>query len=405
MPRSILHVDMDQFYAAVEMQRHPELKGKPVIIGSDPKGGSGRGVVSTASYEARVFGVRSALPISSAYKLCPQGVFLPVDMEAYIKVSEQIHEVFEMLTPDVEPLSLDEAFLDVSASSLLFGDGPACAQRIKDEIKARTGLDCSVGVAANKFVAKVASDLRKPDALVVVPPGTEAEFLAPLPIGRLWGVGKASEPQFHRLGIRTIGDLLKAGPGVLKANFGESYTAHLTALAQGLDERAVVSEQRAKSIGRETTFEEDSRDLGLLRQTLADLAEDVAVRLRRHGWVAGQLTVKFRWQGFETHTRQQALRPATAHGPSLFAVANEILKEELEADGRPVRLIGLSAAKIGDAGQGSQAELFGHSQLKQEALDVAMDKVNDRFGDEALKRGNQSLDAPRRTRTGFSPGS
>ena len=403
MPRTILHVDMDQFYAAVELQRRPELRGRPVIIGSDPKGGQGRGVVSTASYEARVFGVRSALPISTAYKLCPQGVFLPVDMAAYIKVSEQINEVFEELTPDVEPLSLDEAFLDVSASSLLFGDGPACARRVKDEIKSRTGLNCSVGVAANKFVAKVASDLRKPDALVVVPPGTEAAFLAPLPIGRLWGVGKASEPQFIRLGIRCIGDLLKAGPGVLKASFGESYTAHLTALAQGLDERPVVSEHRAKSVGRETTFEDDTRDLGLLRQTLADLSEDVAVRLRRHGWVAGQLTVKFRWQGFETHTRQQALRPATSHGPSLFAVAREILKEELGADGRPLRLIGLSAGKIADAGQGSQAELFGHPQVKQEALDVAMDKVNDRFGDEALKRGNQSLDAPKRVRTGFSP--
>ena len=200
---------MDQFYAAVEIHRRPELKGKPVIIGMDPQQGQARGVVSTASYEARAFGVRSAMPISTAWKLCPQGVFLPVDFAAYIAVSEQIHQVFESLTPEVEPLSLDEAFLDVSASSLLFGDGEACARRVKDEILRVTGLTCSVGVAANKFVAKVASELRKPDGLVVVPPGSEQAFLAPLAIGRLWGVGKVAEAQFIKLGIRTIGDLLK----------------------------------------------------------------------------------------------------------------------------------------------------------------------------------------------------
>ena len=403
MPRAILHVDMDQFYAAVEMQRRPELKGKPVIIGTDPKQGTARGVVSTASYEARKFGVRSAMPISTAWKLCPQGVFLEVDMPAYMAVSEQIHEIFESLTPDVEPLSLDEAFLDVSASALLFGDGEACAKRIKAEILAKTGLTCSVGVAANKFVAKVASEARKPDGLVVVAPGKEQEFLAPLAIGALWGVGKVAEAQFLKLGVRRIGDLLKVEERLLLASFGEGYTGHVLALARGQDSRPVESEHRAKSVGRETTFEDDTRDLGLLRQTLADLSEDVAGRLRRHGWVAGQVTVKFRWEGFETHTRQVALKPATAHGPELFAAARELLKEELEADGRKVRLIGLSAGKIGESGGASQSELFGASPQRQEALDTAMDKVNDRFGSDSLKRGNQSLDAPRRVRTGFSP--
>jgi nucleotidyltransferase/DNA polymerase involved in DNA repair len=403
VPRSILHVDMDQFYAAVEMQRQPELKGKPVIIGSDPKQGTARGVVSTASYEARAFGVRSAMPISTAWKLCPQGVFLDVDMPAYAAVSDQIHLVFEMLTPDVEPLSLDEAFLDVSASALLFGDGEACAKRVKAEILARTGLTCSVGVAANKFVAKVASELQKPDGLVLVPEGGEQAFLAPLAIGRLWGVGKVAEAQFLKLGVKRIGDLLLIDQRLLRASFGDGYTEHVLALAQGLDARPVESEQRAKSIGRECTFDEDTRDLGLLRQTLADLAEDVAARLRRHGWSAGQLTLKFRWEGFETHTRQSALRPATAHGPELFALARQLLKEELKADGRKVRLIGLSAGKMADGGLPPQAELFGTSQERQQALDSALDKIHDRFGDETLKRGNQSLDAPNRTRTGFSP--
>ncbi len=329
MPRSILHVDMDQFYAAVEMQRRPELKGKPVIIGADPKQGRARGVVSTASYAARAFGVRSAMPISTAWKLCPQGVFLPVDMPAYIAVSAQIHEAFEALTPDVEPLSLDEAFLDVSASSLLFGDGEACAKRVKADILERSGLTCSVGVAANKFVAKVASELRKPDGLVLVPAGEEQAFLAPLAIGRLWGVGKVAEAQFLRLGIRRIGDLLTTDARLLRSAFGQSYIDHVLSLALGQDQRPVESEHRAKSIGRETTFEDDTRDFGLLRQTLADLAEDVAARLRHYGWSAAQLTVKFRWEGFETHTRQAPLRPASAHGPAaLRRWPAQLLKEE-----------------------------------------------------------------------------
>jgi DNA polymerase-4 len=400
--RSILHVDMDQFYAAVEMQRRPELKGRPVIIGADPRQGRSRGVVSTASYEARVFGVRSAMPISMAWKLCPQGVYLPVDMPAYIAVSGQIHEAFEALTPDVEPLSLDEAFLDVSASSLLFGDGVACAQRVKADILARTGLTCSVGVASNKFVAKVASELRKPDALVAVAAGSEQAFLAPLEIGRLWGVGKVAEAQFQRIGIRRIGDLLTTDVRLLRSVFGPAHVEQLLALAQGHDQRPVESEQRAKSIGRETTFEDDTRDFSLLRQTLADLAEDVAGRLRRYGWSAGQLTLKFRWEGFETHTRQAPLRPSSAHGPQLFALARQLLKEALRADGRKLRLIGLSAGKIAEGAGASQAELFGHSQERQSALDHALDRVNDRFGDGSLKRGNQSLEGPRRVRTGFS---
>ena len=406
MPRSILHVDMDQFYAAVEVKRRPELAGKPVIVGSDPQGGRGRGVVSTASYEARKFGVRSALPISTAWRLCPQGVFLPVDMPAYIRESESIHRVFESLTPMVEPISLDEAFLDVTASRLLFGDGEACGRHIQAEVRRVTGLSCSVGVAANKFVAKVASDLKKPGGLVVVPAGGEAAFLAPLAVGRLWGVGKVAEAKLAGLGIKTISQLAAWPLPPLEAALGKEWAGHFRALALGQDSRGVESERAAKSVGRETTFDEDSRDLHLLRPALADLAEDVAARLRRHGWLCATLQLKYRFEGFETHTRQRRLRPPSDHGPLLFSTAWEELRAVMKADGRRLRLLGLSAQSLGTGAGDAQAELFGPDRAKQKRLDAAVDAVRERHGDELMKRGNQPLEgAPKRrpTRTGFSP--
>jgi DNA polymerase-4 len=408
MPRTILHVDMDQFYAAVEVKRRPELAGKPVIVGSDPQGGRGRGVVSTASYEARRFGVRSALPISTAWRLCPQGVFLPVDMPAYIAESERIHQVFESVTPLVEPISLDEAFLDVTGSRLLFGDGPACAAHIQAEVKRVTGLGCSVGVASNKFVAKVASDLRKPGGLVVAPVGGEAAFLAPLAVGRLWGVGKVAEAKLASLGIRTIGQLAAWPRPPLDAALGKDWAGHFRALALGQDSRSVESERAAKSVGRECTFDRDSRDPALLRATLADLAEDVAARLRRHGWLCRTLQLKVRFEGFETHTRQRPLRPPSDHGPLLFSTAWAELRAIMKADGRRLRLLGLSAQSMAGEGEDAQAELFGPDRSKQKRLNAAVDAVRQRHGDELMKRGNQPLandPGPKRkpTRTGFSP--
>lgn len=389
--RSILHVDMDQFYAAVEIKRRPELKGKPVIIGSDPQGGRGRGVVSTASYEARRFGVRSALPISTAWRLCPQGVFLPVDMPAYIAESERIHQAFESLTPLVEPLSLDEAFLDVTGSRLLYGDGVACAQRVQRLVLESTGLSCSVGVAPNKFLAKIASDLKKPGGIVEVPAGRESEFLAPLPIGRLWGVGKVSEAKLRSLGIERIGQLAAWPLESLRAAIGSAWAEHLSALARGLDDRAVESELGAKSVGRECTFDEDTRDLDLLRQTLGDMAEDVAARLRRHGWACGTLQLKARFEGFETHTRQRPMRPPSDHGPELFKAAWAELEAVLAGDPRRLRLIGISATKLDGQAPG-QEELFGHSRDKLRRLDAAVDAIRDKHGDESLKRANQRMD-------------
>jgi DNA polymerase-4 len=389
--RVILHVDMDQFYAAVEIKRRPELAGKPVIVGSDPKQGRGRGVVSTASYEARKFGVRSAMPISVAWRLCPQGVFLPVDMAAYVAESEVIHQVFESMTPMVQPISLDEAFLDVSASTMLFGDGPACARHVQAEIARRTGLSSSVGVAANKFVAKVASDLKKPGGVVVVPAGGEAAFLAPLAVGRLWGVGKVAEARLLGLGIRTIGQLAAWPLPSLAEALGRDWAEHFKALSLGQDSRKVESEHEAKSVGRECTYGHDTRDPLRLRRTLADLAEDVASSLRRHQWLCGRLQLKYRFEGFETHTRQRPLRPPTDHGPELFKWAWEELQAVLKADPRRLRLIGISAQTLEGEATAVQHELFGADREKLRRLNAAVDKVRERHGDEKLKRGNQGF--------------
>ncbi len=405
-PRSILHVDMDQFYAAVEMRDDPRLRDRPVVVGSDPRGGKGRGVVSTSNYIARRFGIHSAMPVSQAYKLCPTAVFIEPRMDAYVAESEVIHQVFDELTPLVEPLSLDEAFLDVTASRLLFGDGPACARWIQEQVTLRTrGLTCSVGVAANKYVAKVASDLKKPGGLVVVPAGQEADFLAPLSVRHLWGVGPAAETVLTKLGLKTVGQVAGASFANLRAALGEDLASHYQALARGLDERPVISEREAKSIGRETTFDSDTRDLGLLRATLADLSADVAQRLRRNASLAGTLALKYRWEGFETHTAQRALDPPSAHGPDLFAAGWDLLRQQLKKEPRKVRLIGLSANQLLPANAGVQESLFEKPSQKKKDLDAALDAVAQRHGDDLLKRANQSgIKGAKRVphRTGFS---
>jgi nucleotidyltransferase/DNA polymerase involved in DNA repair len=397
----ILHVDMDQFYAAVEMRDDPRLAGRPVVIGSDPKQGRGRGVVSTANYLARRFGVHSAMPISQAYRLCPQAAFIEPDMAKYAAVSEQIQAVFLGVTPLVEPLSLDEAFMDVRASRLLYGDAEAIAARVKQQVLKQTRLTCSVGVAENKFLAKVASDLRKPDGLVVVPEGQARAWLAPMPVGRLWGVGAKSEERLKALGIASIGDLQAWPLEALARSLGAEQARHLAALARGEDSRTVEPGSEAKSIGRETTFEADTESRALLEMTLAELAEDVALRLRQQGLEAGRLTLKLRWQGFETHTHQRALKPPTSHGPEIHAAARALLCELLGRDRRKVRLLGLSASGLAQ-GQG-QLSLDEARRDKARRADAAQDALNARFGDGTLKPASQLGPRPRRNRTGFSP--
>jgi DNA polymerase-4 len=376
-PRTIVHVDMDAFYASIEQRDRPETRGRPVIVGADPRG---RGVVSAASYEARRFGVHSAMPIGRAFRLCPKGVFLPVDMDKYAGVSREIMAVLAGFTPLIEPLSIDEAFLDVTASRALHGDGAVIAREIKAQIRACVSLQASVGVASNKFVAKVASDLRKPDGLVVVEPGGEAEFLAPLPVSRLWGVGRVTGAELEAMGIRTIGQLALTPPANLGARFGK-HGPDLLALARGLDDRAVEPDAQPKSMGAEETFERDTRDVELLRATLRGQSERVARELRTEGYAGRTVTLKLRFADFSTITRAHTDDP-TQDGLAIFRRADGLFGRVRLS--QAVRLIGLSVSGLGLAGEG-QLSLLEPDALRRERLARAVDRLAARFGETAVR--------------------
>ncbi len=387
MRRLILHADLDAFYASVEELDDPSLRGKPVIVGGGP---NERGVVSAANYEARHYGVHSALPLRTASRFCPNGVFLPGRPERYREISQQVMSIFASLTPLVEPISLDEAFLDVTNSTTAFGDGETMAQRIKDRVRDEVGLVVSVGVATNKLCAKVASDLRKPDALVVVPPGGEAAFLAPLPVGRLWGVGPQARAALTDYGVTTIGQLAAMAEGTLRRRFGQ-HGADLAARARGIDESPVQPLQAPKSIGHEHTFEHDTADRGRLDAMLLDLAESVASRLRRHDLAAGAVQLKLRYEGFETLTRQAPLPRQTRESEPLYAAAVGLLDRVLVV-GRGVRLIGLTAINLTDV---QQLTLF-DGQPRAERLSRSLDAVRERFGESAITRARLLTDRPQR---------
>ena len=339
--RTILHVDLDAFFAAVEQRDRPELRGRPVIVGGEP---GGRGVVSAASYEARKFGVHSAMSLSEAARRCPNGVFLPVDGRRYQQASRDVMAILRRYTPLVEPISIDEAFLDVTGSAALFGHGPEIARRIKDETRAEVGLTASVGVASTKLVAKIASDLRKPDGLVVVPVGDEEAFLAPLPISRLWGVGEKTAVALRDYNVRTIGDLAALPPDLLIRRFGK-HGASLVARARGVDADTVHDGDPAKSVGHEHTFDVDTSDPELIERTLLAMADGVAGRLRSAGVRAGTVAVKIRDSGFRTITRQRTLpEPTDMTGP-IYATALDLARPEIR--GMRVRLLGVTASNLG----------------------------------------------------------
>jgi nucleotidyltransferase/DNA polymerase involved in DNA repair len=382
-PRTILHVDMDAFFAAVEQRDRPELRGKPVIVGADPKGGRGRGVVSTASYEARRFGVGSAMPISEAWRRCPHGVYVHPDIEKYARESDRVMEILHRFTNLVEPVSIDEAFLDVTGSARAMGTGEEIARKLKAAIRAETRLTASVGVASSKLVAKVASDMRKPDGLVVVPPGGEAAFLAPLPVRRLWGVGPKMEEALAKLGIVTIGDLAEVEPGRLERRLG-THGHDLRSLARGEDDRDVVSEgEGAKSLGQEHTYGEDTADPERLRATLLQLADAVAGRLRSHGLRARTVTLKYRDEDFHTTTHARTLPQATDSGNAIFRLASELFAETHR--GKKVRLLGIYTSHFGEATP--QLGLFAEPKAPSPA-DRVRDEVRKRFGDEAITRAS-----------------
>ena len=385
--RTIIHADMDAFYASVEVLDDPSLRGKPVIVGGRR---DERGVVSAASYEARQFGVHSAMPLRTASRKCPHGVFLPVRPERYRELSKKVMAIFADYTPLVEPISLDEAFLDVSASAAAFGDGPTIARLIKDRVRDEIGLVVSVGVSTNKLCAKVASDLRKPDALVVVPPGEEAAFLAPLPIRRLWGVGPQAQAALGDYGVTTIGQLAAIPPGTLHRRFGR-HGDDLSARARGEDRSPVQTMHGPKSVGHEHTFDTDTADVGRLEATLLDLAESVASRLRRHDLAAGTIQLKLRYEGFETLTRQVPLPRQTRESAPLYAATLALLRKTLVA-GRGVRLIGLTAINLAAT---QQLTLF-DSPERNDRLTRSIDVVRGKFGEDAITRARLLRDRPTR---------
>jgi DNA polymerase-4 len=331
---TILHVDMDAFYASVEQRDRPELRGRPVIVG----GVGTRGVVCAASYEARPFGVRSAMPIATARRLCPQGNFVPVRMQEYAKIARQIREILLDVTPLVEPLSLDEAFLDVRGHEPLLGPAPGIAQMIKERIRTETCLTASVGVAPNKFLAKLASDHAKPDGLVIVPPDRVTEFLAPLPVGRLWGVGAKCEKRLHALCVHTIGQLAALPQKVLTGHFGKS-GRHLWELAHGRDDRKVTPDRESKSISTETTFPQDVGDRAVLRAWLLDLVDQLAGRLRKEGVRARTMELKLRSSDFRTRVRAVSLPEATDVTESLWRAVVQLFERSLTDQILPLRLM------------------------------------------------------------------
>jgi DNA polymerase-4 len=375
--RTILHADMDAFYASVEVLDDPSLRGKPVIVGGDP---NARGVVSAASYEARKFGVHSAMPLRTAARLCPHGVFLPGRFDRYRELSRQVMRIFASYTPLVEPISLDEAFLDVTASRAAFGDGETIARALKKRVLAEAGLVVSVGVATNKLCAKIGSDLRKPDGLVVVPPGEEATFLAPLPVSRLWGVGPQSRQALADYGVTTIGQLAALSEGTLRRRFG-THGIELRLRAHGVDPARVVPSQAPKSIGHELTFNHDVTDPARLEATLLDLAESVASRLRHHHMAAGGVQLKLRYEGFDTITRQAPLGHQARDSEPLYELGVALLHKAIGSD-RAVRLIGLTAINLTDV---QQLTLF-DAPDRTDRIAQSIDAVRERFGEKAITR-------------------
>ncbi len=384
--RQILHVDMDAFYASVEQRDNPDLRGKPVVVGGRLR----RGVVAAASYEARTFGVFSAMPMGEALRRCPHAVVISPRMDRYADVSRDVFAVFHRFTPLVEGLSLDEAFLDVTGSQALFGDGTTIARAIKAAIRAELDLTASAGVAPCKFAAKVASDLKKPDGLVVVAEEEVAAFLAPLPIERMWGVGPKTAPRMREAGFATLGDLARADPRKLERLLG-AWGLHVHALARGLDARSVDPEGLAKSIGAEQTYDEDLTDRAAIARSLLEHAARVAQRLVNDGFTARAVTVKLKYADFTLRSRQITLRAAVADTQSIYDAACELLDKFPRESGR-VRLTGISVSHLSD--DPPEPTLFPDRVAeKRRRLEEVVSSVAARFGGEGITRATL-LDDP-----------
>lgn len=380
----ILHCDLDAFFASVEQRDNPALLGKAVVIGGNSHS---RGVVSTCSYEARVYGVRSAMPVSQAYRLCPQAVFLPVDMKRYKDASRQVFKIFYSYTPLVEALSIDEAFLDVRESFALFGSAEEIAAKIRKRVRDEVGLSISAGVSVNKFLAKLATELGKPDGLRIIRAEEAQKVLEPLPVSYLWGLGEKGQKSMERMGIKTIGQLRNLDLKQLEPVFG-SNAAVLLQLAQGNDGRRIEAEREAKSIGRENTFAQDQDNFDSLELVLLEFSQVLGKELRRSNLEAASIILKLRYHDFKTVTRSKTFEEYVHNDRTIYETASEMLSG-LFRNGDRIRLIGLQVTKLRTVNTLHQGSLFFEEAKRQdERLDKTVDEIRNRFGDSIITRAS-----------------
>ncbi|MBN2000687.1 DNA polymerase IV [candidate division KSB1 bacterium] len=382
MAKTFLHLDMDAFFAAVEQLDFPKFRGKPVIVGADPKEGRGRGVVSTCSYEARVYGVHSAMPISRAYKLCPHGIYVYPRGRRYKQVSDQIMELLSGFSADIEQISIDEAFLDITSTIKFFGSSVELGKTLKQKIVQETRLTASVGIAPVKFVAKIASDLQKPDGLVVVSEGSVKAFLAPLDLSRLWGVGPKTLPELHKLGLKTIGDLARYPQHKLKMG---KVGLHLWNLANGIDHRSVEYETRAKSISKEVTFDSDKKNPEELKNILLYLCNELSREMRRKGYKGRTIHLKIRLQDFSTFTRSRTLEVGTNKTDVIFQNILDLFTN-FDPAGSSFRLLGVGLSQLDIKCR--QLDLFDGLPENKSKIDDVLDRVREKFGENAITRAS-----------------
>ena len=384
--RLVLHLDMDAFYAAIEQLDHPAYRGKPVVVGADPKGGTGRGVVSTCSYEARRYGIHSAMPISQAYRRCPKAIFLPPRFERYAEISRQVMRILHDFSPQLLQISIDEAFIDITQTSKFHGGAKVLAEKLKTRIKNETGLTASVGLAPNMFIAKVASDLQKPDGLTICEAGQEKAFLAPLPVKKLWGVGPKTEVHLQKMGFATIGQVAQSPQKLLAEKLGK-WGAHLWELANGIDDRPVEDWGPRKSISQEHTYDQDVADMKTVEKTIWLIADGLSADMRRADLKGRVLTLKIRLEGFETFTRQRKLPEFTNDAETMREIALEIF-HHFDRRGKKVRLIGIGMSHLNNTG-GEQLSLF-QTEEEQRRSKVAnlIDTIRAKHGEEAATRAS-----------------
>ena len=381
MPRRIMHVDLDAFFTSVEQADNPELRGKPVVVGGQP---DRRGVVAAASYEARKYGIHSAMPLKTASRLCPQAVFVSGNIKKYMDSATRFMAILMDFSPFIEPMGIDEAFLDVTGFESIHGSIRRMGENIRRRINNELGINASVGIAGGKLTAKVASEKAKPDGLLEVPPGEDAAFLAPLPVGDMLGIGKKTEQRLKGLGINTIGRLAKTPASTLKAYFGSSGLL-LSRYSQGVDDSRVELPPEAKSVSRETTFDTDTRDRLLIEATLRYLSERVGSRLREKNRKAKCITLKLRSSDFSTTTRRRTIPQPTDADQVIFATGLELLERELFIQKQPVRLIGIGVSHFTEPD--SQLNMLDRTAIRLEGLNRAVDKIRKRYGFTSIQTG------------------